>query len=194
VKYALLTITIIVLWAPAVACAHSGADYRTKHGFQVFLQGEEGPDKAELEAAIDEALANLVAHGIYTRAQIDRAVADYADLTQFRLRVNEGTMGFWCGESSPTGYCWGRFWSNYMVIEIVNQACIASTATVHEILHWAQWTIEGVIDIEHKDHRLFVSGCRDVPADMLIDCSKTTVERSTNWQLCLDRCGELCRE
>lgn len=188
-KYVVAIIFCIVLIVPA--CAH-GVSYETKHGFDVYLGTQSGPDQEELEAAVDMALATLVSKGIYTQKQVDRAIKEKGDFTSVHVREIENDTGFWCGKSSPSGYCWGRFWHQDLMIEITNQECISSTAMVHEMLHWAHWVTERRTDINHEDTRMFVSACRNVPAADQVNCMKNTVERTANLLLCVDRCGDLC--
>jgi hypothetical protein len=191
-KYVALAVFCLILIVPA--CGHAGADYETKHGFDVWLNGQSGPDEDDLEAAVDYALAIIVAKGIYTQEQVDRAMKREGDHTIVQVREIISDMGFWCGRDSPTNYCWGRFWHTDMVIEITNQECIATTAMVHEMLHWAHWAIEGISDIAHEDTRMFVSACRNVPKDEQNECMKNTAERAANVALCLDVCGSCLME
>lgn len=190
-KYVVLCIVVfVVLILPA--CAHAGPDYETRQGFDVYLGGESGPSEDDVTAAIDFAIEVIIANGIYTRAEMNSAMRSMADKTSIRVRAIEADMGFWCGSSSPTSYCWGRHWPLEKLIEIVNQPCIANTALVHEILHWAHWEVGGVIDHEHLDVRMFVSACRQLPRDDHRACVLHTSERLANVALCVSRCGEGC--
>ena len=174
------------------SCGSTDVSYETKHGFAVYLGDQVGPSKEDLESAIDMALAAIVANGVYTQKQVDTAMKKYGDSTIVRVKPIENNMGFKCGASSPTGYCWGRFWHNDRVIEITHQACVAQTAMVHEMAHWAHYLIAGIVDSKHEDIRMFVSACRQVDDEYRRSCVVNSVERLANVAVCLDRCEGEC--
>lgn len=178
--------------ACSAACGTT-ADYVTKQGFPVYLNGSPGPGRSEMNMAIDNIVAVLRQKKLYTDKQLKRALSKWAHRVEIQIRENDD-HGFWCGTAtSPTGYCWGRFDQNALILETVFQPCIASSAIGHELIHFFNWAIGHYMDYNHADSRFFAQGCRSaVPDDQEPACMRASAERTSNMLICEALCGDLC--
>jgi hypothetical protein len=216
VKCFVLTIFLISLLA--CGCGPKPV-FKVRQGFDVYCDGL-CYSKYEIEQAIDATVYEL-AKAIPEKYSVEKIEKFFEEQDGWHdieiVEAKEGVCennpekkcrGFEC-PYSPSGWCGGLHiiyvmrGFDFSKVKVARFAdCPASSALVHEFIHFFHHYFEGgLADYEHVRYPEWPTSCikEDRPegeslTEEEVECVKNSVQRKANWILCQECCGDLCKE